>query len=683
VTMSYRIAAVVLALFTTSTFAQGIWRFSNPRPHGNNITDMALSPDGTVWQVGDRGSVYTSTDLDSWRVHESGVRSSLRGVTFFQGKTFISGEAGLILSGNAPDMLSSRSLSTPDWLEGIAASTNALIAVGDNGAIYHSPSGESWTRKGSFTNWLRSVAYGAGRFLAVGEDGFAATSPDGQTWQQHQLPPPGVHLNRAAFINDRFWVVGDAGTVFTNAPNMSFNPVSTGVTNDLFTVTGNASEIVLAGDLIVLLGPTGGSWQRQTHATNLTLAPIWPYYSALWDGRLFLLGGRTGMKVEGFRTNSSSPMRWFSEPQPTRNWLWSSTHVDEVYAAAGSDGTIVTSLDGFNWTREVVPQSALTEILLGIGGNSNALVTVGSGGVILTSPNITTNTVSTNSTGQLQTNRISYLGVFWNSANSSTRNDLQGVAANNSTFVVTGAKGTILVSGNSTNWQQRISGTSAYLSGVTAWPGGFIACGDTGTFLASTDGTLWLPRNSGTQSWIYNVRYDGGKLVAVGQGGMILTSDDGVHWTPRTSGITEWINDVTYAAGRWYAVSSGGWMTTSSNAVDWVASKSITSRSLYGVATDGGQLISVGLEGVILRSELVPSTNQIAILSHSVAASSSLFLFSGVPGQRFWLESAPQIGTVWQSESVLEFHDSTGTLIHERKNVPERSRFFRTRLLAP
>lgn len=677
----FQCTALLLGLAAGSSHAQAPWRFANPRPHGNNIIEMKVR-NGVVWQIGDRGSLHTSADLDTWSTHETGVKNSLRGLAFRNGDACIVGETGLVLFGTGPDSLAVRQLPTQDWLESVAASPTAWVAVGDNGAIYHSADGATWTRRGSFTQWLRSVDFGGGQFLAVGEDGFAATSPDGLAWTTRTTGTT-KHLNRAVYLGDRFWVAGEGGAVLTNNTRMSFSPVNVGVTNELFAVAGNGPDVVIAGDQVVLLGrPDGASWTPQMDPTSPTLAPVWPYYSAVWDGRLFLLGGRTGMKVEGFRTNSTSPMQWLSEPQTTRNWLWSLTRQGDLFAGAGAAGTIVTSVDGVNWGREAVPTSALSEILLGIGGNTNALVAAGSAGTLLVSPAAWTNVVSTNVSGVRETNRIDLLGVFWNAAVSGTANDLQGVAANASRYVVTGAKGTILTSSNGTNWQPRVSGTTAYLSGVTAWPGGFIACGDAGTILSSTDGVVWLPQSSGVNAWVYAVRHVGGKLVAVGQGGLILTSENGVQWTKRNSGTTEWINDVTHADGRWVAVAGFGWQVSSTDAVNWTASKSITARSLYSAASDGAQIVAAGLEGVIIRQQLAVSTAPVNFLSAAAAADQGLFLFGGQPGQRFTLESQLALQQPWQSEATLEFGGDATTLVHQRPITrAERIRVFRTRLL--
>src|SRR5207237_1425632 len=149
--------------------AAPLWRFSNPKPHGNNILDLALDGSGNYWQIGDRGRVYISPDLDTWFPKETRITRSLRSLVFFKGIAVISTEAGGILTGPSADALSFIDLGTSDWLEGLAASADTVVAVGDNGSIYSSSDAHAWTaRGGNVPNWLRSVAYGSGQFMAVG-----------------------------------------------------------------------------------------------------------------------------------------------------------------------------------------------------------------------------------------------------------------------------------------------------------------------------------------------------------------------------------------------------------------------------------------------------------------------------------------------------------------------------------
>lgn len=659
------------------------WRFSNPRPHGNNVLDM-LFRDGVVWQVGERGQLYTSPDLDNWMPQDTGTTKSLRSITVFQGKVYISAEEGTILSGTNPRELTLRNLGTTDWLEGIAASSNAIVAVGDNGAIYSSSDGVAWNRRGNYTTWLRSVAYGTQQFVTVGEDGFIATSPDGQTWQQRESGTT-QHLNRVTWLNDRFWIAGDGGVVLTNSTSTSFSKVNGGVTNTLFTVSANTNEVVIAGDGVVLMGPPNGSgWVRQSDPASPLLAPEWPYYSSIWDGRLFLLSGQTGMMVEGFRTNSTASLNWYSTIQPTRSWLWGVTRVDDFYTAVGVSGAIVTSDDGVEWFREVVPAESAGAVLLGVGGNSNVLIAAGNRGTILRSENITTNVVITNAVGELETVAVSLFGVQWTKVSAGLTNDLQGVAARADLIVVTGGNGKILTSGGAemgATWQLQESGVSSFLSGATAWPQGFVVVGAGGVILTSSNGVLWTRRTSGTQKWIYAVRHVGGRLVAVGEGGLILTSTDGVQWQARSSGTTEWLNDVTFAQGRWYVTGGDGTLVTSVDAISWTAEKAITSKSLYGAATDGNQVIAVGMEGIILRKNLNVARTAVEIISYDNPGLGGIFLFAGQVDQQFVLEESESVLGPWRPVEYLELTQAGGTMVYERPNDGAPMKFYRTKLL--
>jgi hypothetical protein len=639
---------------------------------------------GVVWQVGERGSIYTSENLDVWIPHESGTRKSLRSIAHFEENYYISGEEGLILSGPTPSELTSRELGTPDWLEGIAASEGSVVAVGDNGAIYSSANGIDWDRRGNFNTWLRGVAFGADQFVIVGEEGFIATSTDGQNWTERNSGTA-ANLNKICWLNDRFWIVGEDGVILTNTSPTGFAPVDSGITNTLFTIAGNTNEVVIAGDKIVLRGPIDGSnWIRESDAASPLLAPEWPYYASLWDGRLFLLGGQTGMMVEGFRTNSTAPFNWYSTTQPTRSWLWSVARTADFYTAVGVNGTIVTSEDGIDWAREVVPAGTRSKLLLGVAGNTNVAVVVGNGGTILRSENILTNILSTNLLGELITNTVSLLGVQWEEIPGVLTNDLQGLVVTDDLIIVTGGNGTILTSSGARMgaiWTPQVSTVDTFISSVTVWPGGFVAVGANGVILTSSNGILWTRQQSPVSSWIYSVKYVGGRLIAVGEDGAILTSSDGQEWSLRPSGTNEWLNDVTFAQGTWYGIGANGLLVTSLDTVSWVPERSITAKSLYGVSTDGSQLIAVGMEGVILRKNLTPVSTPVQIVSFANAGLSSLFLFSGVVDQRFILEESDSILGPWQTKRHLEITQSSGTILFELPNENAPMKFFRTKTL--
>ena len=68
-------------------------------------------------------------------------------------------------------------------LSGLAASTNLIVAVGDQGLILTSPDGSTWTQRTSgTTSGLLRVRCLGGLFLAVGENGTILKSTNGISW---------------------------------------------------------------------------------------------------------------------------------------------------------------------------------------------------------------------------------------------------------------------------------------------------------------------------------------------------------------------------------------------------------------------------------------------------------------------------------------------------------------------
>lgn len=679
-------AALMLAFLAVSqVFAAQLptrWRWSNPSPHGGNIFDMAYGVGLTV-AVAERGQIFTSEDLLFWEPRDSGVTNSLRAVTFFRNRLIITGERGIVLHADSLQSFNTLDLGTSDWLEGVAASDDLIVSVGDRGAIYTSATGTNWQRRStSITAWLRGVAYGAGMFVAVGENGTIATSSDGSSWTRPNSPTS-RHLNRVAFVQDRFWVAGDGGLTIVS-PLLgigSWSIVNNGATNSLFSVSGNAETRLAVGNGEVRLRE-GGAWSDQ-RAIAAYPAPNWTFYNALWQGSLYFISGRSGMMAEGFQTNSSSPYIWINRSQSIRNWLWDLQRLPDFYVTVGFLGTVMTSLNAIDWDLELVPNSVTNSTFLGVGGTTNLLLAVGQKGSLILSPNTITNVVLTNSNGTLTTNQASTLGIVWHAVPRPTTNDLQGIAVLDDRFILTGDNGAVLTSPDGTNWTSRSTPIRAFLSGVATFPGGAVAVGARGTIVTSSDGVAWSSRASGTTNWIYRVRYVGGRLIAVGQNGTILTSPDGVSWTPRASGTARWLNDVTLVDDTYFVVGTQGAVLASTNAIAWTNIGTITEKSLYGVAHDGrGQLVVAGVEGAIIRSQVVPDLTPVEFVEYSRATNHNLFLISGNPDQRFRIERSSSLNTNWSPGPVLEFLDNSGTLLFLEDtgtNAPPRE-FYRARL---
>lgn len=657
------------------------WRWSNPAPHGGNVFDMTYGLGLTV-QICERGQIYTSEDLQLWHPRTSGTTNALRATAFFGSRLLVTGESGTVLWADSLEDFQLLNLGTADWLEGVAAAGSLAVAVGDNGAAYTSGTGSNWTRETTgFTNWLRGVAAGNNLFVAVGERGLIATRADSGSWS---VEPSGTvqHLNRVALIGSQFWAVGDAGTVLVaNSSGKNWSPVAgVGATNALYAVAGTNGYLVIVGDREVRLQTAGGAWSDEIHGNVSSPAPNWTYYSASWQGSLHFIAGRSGLMLEGIQTNAAAPPLWTQRQTPIRNWLWDVLRLPDFYVAAGDRGTVMTSADGVNWELELVPDATTNSVLLGLGGSTNGLVAAGSGGRILFSPALATNVIS--GVTNYATNTSSTLAIDWFPASPPTTNDLQAVAVRGGLWVVGGASGTLLTSGDGTNWFAQAGGTTAFLSGAAVLNNLFVLTGDRGTILTSSDGTNWSAQTSGTTNWVYRVRNVNGRLVAVGEGGLILTSTSGTNWTSLASGTTRLLNAVEYLGDSYYAVGVQGAVLQSGNLTTWTNLGTLTQKSLYGVAGTSNQIVAVGIEGVALRSLLTASLEPVSFTRIARSSAQNLLLLSGRVDQRVTLQRSPEL-TNWVDGVTFELIDRSGTLLLlesvDTNNLPRE--FFRGRMV--
>ncbi|HWN95532.1 MAG TPA: hypothetical protein VNT99_10900, partial [Methylomirabilota bacterium] len=653
------------------------WRWSNPTPHGNNIINMAFlfaPPTQRAVQVTERGQIYTSEDLVLWTPRESGTVNALRAVTFFAiggtNRIIITGEEGKVLYADEVDSFQNGTLidgPTADWLEGVAASPTLLVACGDSGAIYTSNTGIQWKRQNvSFANDLNSVTWGPAGFAIAGDSGFIATSVNGTNWTRTTNAT--ANWNRVAYAAGRYTAVGTGGNVIASTNLLGFNwqPENCGASNELFAVAqaNVLSARLLAGSNEVRL-LEGGLWTNEFAKGASGPAP-WTYYSGLAQPDFFLLAGRTGMMFEGYKTNAVAPYFWLPSTDALRPLLFDATYVSNLFIAVGDRASVLSSGDGVTWDLELVPSSVTNSIFLGVGGNTNLLIAVGDKGSLIYSPaNLLTNV------NGLETNVVNSLGVLWYALTPRfTTNDLQGICVFSNLFVATGDNGKVFTSPNGTNnWTQRNTPVTRFLSCVTPWPGGLVASGDNGNILTSPDGITWTKRTTSTTNWLYRVRYLGGKLIAVGQNGSVYISLNGTAWTKINIGITTWIHDVAKIDDTFFLLGKQGLVMTSTNATNWVDRGTITGKSIYGATTDARQLICVGLEGMILRSPVVPDPTPPEFLAYSriqtTNTGANLFLFGGRTDQRFTLDYKQTIGTnQWSTGPQLEFYDSSGTLIY-------------------
>ncbi len=713
--LSRILGAAILVWFLVPTASQAYsWLWSNPMPHGNDVLDMAWY-NGTTIQACDSGQLYTSSDLNLWLPQNTRTTNDLLAVTFLGSRLVAVGAYGAVTYSDDLVNFTNVNIPTPngDYFTGVAASANLLVAVGDEAIAYTSTNGSSWKQTegpnqmpGVSGNWLRGVAYGNGTFVAVGEGAYIASSTDGAHWT-HRAAPSGFtdDINWVEWVNTpastngfstpSFIAVSDSGKAISSPDGTTWTVLFSRalVTNSLFGMAGNNNSRVLAGDSLLFLSSTPGTFTTQEGILPNT-APSWTYFSALPETNFYLVSGEAGFTTEGNQSTNGG-YNWSSLENSSRSWIWQVASVSNLYVAVGDQATILTSDNGATWAIEAIPEtntvSPTNTAFFGVGGNTNMLIAVGSGGTVAWSTNRILTVITTNSGGGLVTNQSSTLGIVWNPMPPPTTNDLHGVAYFQNQYYISGGGGSIFRSANGQTWTKLTTPVTTYLSGMELYSGGILAVGDGGTILTSPDGNTWTTRTSGTTNWIFRVHNLGGRLVAVGEGGIILTSSNGTNWSRQTSGTTNWLNEVTMVTNTYFVAGNLGTLLTSTNATNWSAAPLIAGSSLFGAATMNGQLIVAGLNGVILRSQIIPFTTPVNFLAYSQADGNDLFLVSGTTNtsgvlamdQEFTLDSSTNLVN-WTTGPLLRT-DSTGTLLFYASLGTNAApyKYYRTSLVLP
>jgi hypothetical protein len=221
-----------------------------------------------------------------------------------------------------------------------------------------------------------------------------------------------------------------------------------------------------------------------------------------------------------------------------------------LFIALGTDGSILTSIDGNAWTSPTpgsipIPSGnvRMNSLAFGLVSSAARYVAVGDGGNIFTSTDL----------------------VTWTQPQSGTIRDLYNVSFPKDAFVATGANGTLLTSTDASNWTPQNSHTTNALRGATYGTGPaagvsaqYVVVGDSGTIVTSTDGMTW---SSTTLPGLPNLRAIclGSRFVAVGQGGEVRYSDDAINWSlPSTGPGPADLADVIYTPAMYLAVGASG-----------------------------------------------------------------------------------------------------------------------------
>lgn len=171
--------------------------------------------------VGDGGAAYSSTDLAGWQIDSLGTPDPLYGIARRSLRWAAVGY-GIIATTDDGHVWQQRFGDPGFALNAVAChDTMGFVAVGDGGALFHSPDGIDWTEQTppSYSFNYNAVTWAGSQFVAVGNDGIVIYSPDGASWDSWSA---GVasRLYDVEWTGTKLIVVAENGTILSAAtPN--------------------------------------------------------------------------------------------------------------------------------------------------------------------------------------------------------------------------------------------------------------------------------------------------------------------------------------------------------------------------------------------------------------------------------------------------------------------------------
>ena len=286
-----------------------------------------------------------------------------------------------------------------------------------------------------------------------------------------------------------------------------------------------------------------------------------------------------------------------------------------IYVAVGYKGTIMTSLDGQNWTDRA---SGTQEELTKVAWLNNQFIAIGVK-VILTSHN----------------------GIDWviRYVHSASRKFLD-LAYSGTVYVVVGGNGTIMSSTDSITWTSQNSGLSMAWLQMIIWnpvESKFFVFSDKDSKLISTDGADWQIVQAVAP--ITDIAYSPslGLYIAFGDE-VLLRSVDGINWTfgklPVDLATVTW-RCVIWAGTFFVAGGSNGTIIRSSDGVNWTKMTTpYTYQNVIGFAWNGSRLLAVNSnDGQILRTSdgiaWSSSANNVQVYSQHIIWTGGQFVVVG------------------------------------------------------
>ena len=442
---------------------------------------------------------------------------------------------------------------------------------------------------GNIYSTVRGVMSHQGNYIAWGQYGNTQTSSDGIKW--------------------------------TSGNNTWSN---NSVAGDLYSIVYNDAEnqYVGIGKNCYASSPDGNTWKSEAGSQNIDNNDLL-YSNGNYYGVSSGYGGSIQKSTDGKNWRNLITGLPNSNVGSTNFYNLSGiTYGNGKYIVVGSQGKVLTSIDGESWSPQTLGTAPSYPNLIDVIYAGGQYVIVGSGGTIYTSNDGSSWVKRSSGLTDYQTlSSISYGngkyvavaggktltstdGINW-SGTSTNLYSTNSICFDSSGFVTT--SGIIYHSIDGTNWTKADKPSSqaiSYISDIQFLDGQYVAVGN--GFMVSSDGVAWNRKND--NEVLNRISYGNGIYVGIGNSKtystIVKTSTDGVTWQPQTVKVTDslWQADITYGSGKFVLVGNKGLILYSTDGANWTKSISGITSSLRSVLFSNGRFITAGDNGIILYS---------------------------------------------------------------------------------
>lgn len=207
---------------------------------------------------GNKGSIWTSTDGESWEKVFS-YSKQLHGAAW-DGKQFIVVGAQSILISQDGIKWTESLTGHKGWFYAVEYNGSRLVAVGYDGSIVTSMNGVKWEDADyKAENALTDILWDGKQFIAIGSK--IITSQDGIHWTKQNIDP--VHrLNRVSWNGVLYVAVGNNGLIYTSEDGYLWTQRESNTTKFIESIVWDGKRFIALGSDLMLFSENGIMWSE-------------------------------------------------------------------------------------------------------------------------------------------------------------------------------------------------------------------------------------------------------------------------------------------------------------------------------------------------------------------------------------------------------------------------------------